>query len=164
MTKNFVYASQALGLVCLALGWIMAGYWLLGLAVLCLVPLSLFLIKRKFQPTTALVLTFSVLSASIGLWMGLGLSLALLAVVCALGAWDLDGFSRRLVFASAEDDPQRLERQHLMQVNLALLLGVGIDLVSQSIRYAFGFEWALTLAILAFYGIGALINAMRTSG
>ena len=163
MTKNFVYVSLALALVCQALGWIIAGYWPMGLIVLCLVPLSLFLLERKFRPITALVLMVSVLTAAIGLWLGIGLSLALLAVVCALAAWDLDGFSRRLVFASAEDDPPRLERQHLMQVSLALLLGIGIDLASQSIRYAFGFEWALTLAILAFCGIGALVNGMRAS-
>jgi hypothetical protein len=163
MTKIFIYASLTMGLTCLAIGWMLAGHGWFGLAVLCLLPLSLFLVNRKFQAMTGLVLTFCVLAGAIGLWMGLGLSMALLAVVFALGAWDLDGFSRRLAFASAEDDPQRLERQHLMQVNLVLLLGVGIDLASQSIRYSFGFEWALTLAILAFYGIGTLINAMKTS-
>jgi hypothetical protein len=162
MTKIFIYASLTVGLACLALDWIMAGYWVVGLLGLGLVPVSLFLVKRKFQPITGLVLTFSVLAAAIGLWMGLGLSLALVSVVSVLAAWDLEGFSQRLAFASEEDDPQRIERRHLMQVNLVLLLGMGIDLVSQSIHYAFGFEWALTLAILAFYGIGALINGMKT--
>ena len=163
MTKIFFYASLTVGLACLALDWILAGYWLVGLVELGLLPISLFLVKRKFQAITGLALTFSVLTAAVGLWMGLGLSLALVSVVSVLAAWDLEGFSQRLVFASEEDDPQRLERRHLMQVNLVLLLGVAADLLSQSIHYAFGFEWALTLAILAFYGIGALINGMRRS-
>jgi hypothetical protein len=54
-----------------------------------------------------------------------------------------------------------LERTHLLQISLVMLVSVGIILVSLSIRFAYGFEWTLGLALLAFYGIGALFNAMR---
>jgi hypothetical protein len=161
MTRIFLFASMTLGLAALALGWTMAGYWPEGLGLLALLPLGLFLVRRKFRPTLALLLSITVLAAALGLWVGVSLSLALTAVVCLLAAWDLDGFSRRLVSAAAEDNPERIERHHLMLVNLVLLLGVSINLVSQSIHRVLGFEWAFLLAILTFYGIGALVNGMR---
>src|SRR5450759_3422958 len=103
MTKYFLYGSLILGLSALAVGWTIAGYWLVGLAVSILVPLSLFLVNRKFRPTLGLALTLTVLAAATGLWARVNLSLALTAVVCVLAAWDLDGFSRRLAFACVED-------------------------------------------------------------
>ncbi len=161
MTKNFLVASLTLGLFCLAAGWVSAGVGWMGVAVLGLLLLSLFLLRRNFRPTLALVLTMTVLSAAIGLWVRVNLSLALVAVICVLAAWDLDGFAQRLVFAGPEDNPQQLEQEHITRLNLVVLLGVGLNLLSQTIRYKFGFEWALLLAILAFYGIGTLVNAMR---
>ena len=161
MTKMFCWAALVLGLGCLAYGWFGAGYGWVGLVVLALLPFSLAPLTRKFQARFGLVLSISVLAAAIGLWVQISLALALTAVVCVLAAWDLDYFSRRLAFAAPEDDPQALERRHLTRVSLALLLGLGLNLLSMSIRFQFGFEWILLLAILAFFGIGALFNAMR---
>jgi len=161
MTKICMVATLSIGLACLALGWVLDGELVFGLALLLLIPPSLALVYRKYQPAMGIILALTVLLAGIGLWAGVSFSLALLAIVCVLAAWDLDGFSRRLVFASAEDHPWRLERLHLMQVGLTMLVAVAVIQVSLIIRFAHGFEWALGLAVLAFYGIGALINAMR---
>ena len=161
MTKIFIYGSLVLGLSCMAAGWARAGYWSLGLFFLILIPVSLYLFFRGFRPITGLVLAFTVLTAAVGLWARIELSLALTAVVCILAAWDLSGFSSRLAYASPEDDPERLERRHLAQVNLVLFIGVGLNLVTQIFRYSFGFEWTFLLAILTFYGIGALISGMH---
>jgi hypothetical protein len=158
MTKFFMFAALLAGLVSLAAGWLMAGYWSMGLALLGVIPLSFFLVFRKFQPILSLVLAITVFTAALGLWVNINLSLALTAVVCILAAWDLDGFSRRLVFASAEDNPAQIERGHLGQVGLMLVMGVAIILVVQSIKLVFGFEWVLVLAIAAFIGISALVS------
>lgn len=161
MTKVLVSGLLTLGLLSLAIGWTMAGYWPVGLTLLILTPLSLFLVKRKFIPTLSLALVLIVLLASFGLWRKLDLSLALLAVVCALAAWDLDSFSRRLALASAEDDPASIERQHLLHLGLVLLLAVGVSYLSPFIRFESNFERAIILVVFTFTGIGALVHWLR---
>ena len=161
MTRFFVYGLLTLGLLSLVAGWTMAGYRPVGLILLILTPLSLFLVKRKYVPTLSLALALIVLLAAFGLLCDIDLSLALLAVFCALAAWDLDSFSRRLSFASAEDNPTFIERRHLLEVSLVLLFAVGVSSLSLSIRFESGFERAAVLAIFAFSGIGGLVNWLR---
>ena len=161
MTKALVYGLLAFGLLSLAADWTMAGYWSVGLVLLILIPLSLFLVKRKFVPTLGLVLALTVLTAAFGLWRKIDLSLALLAVFCALAAWDLDSFARRLSFASAEDNPASIERQHLLRMGLILLIAAGICYLPLSIRFESNFERVVLLVIVTFGGIGALVNWLR---
>jgi hypothetical protein len=161
VTRSFVYGLLTLGLLSQAAGWTMAGYWSVGLTLLILTPLSLFLVKRKFVPTLSLVLTLTVLMAAIGLWCKVDLSLALSAVFCALAAWDLDGFSRRLSFASAEDNPAFIERQHLLRLSLILLFAASVSYLALLIRYESNFERAVVLVIVTFGGIGALVGWLR---
>jgi hypothetical protein len=161
VTRFFVYGLLTLGLLSLAADWTLPGYWFVGLILLILTPLNLFLVKRKFIPTLSLVLVLTVLLAAVGLWCGIDLSLALLAVFCALAAWDLDSFSRRLSFASAEDNPASIERRHLLRLGLVLLLGAGLSYLSLSIHFESSFERAVVLVIFAFTGIGALVNWLR---
>ena len=161
LTKKYMLAALLLGLGCLAYGWFRVGYWGVGVFCLGLLVFSLSPWARKARASLGWVLSLTILAAGVGLWVHVSLSLALLAVVCVLAAFDLDGFSYRLAFAAPEDDPLAVERRHLGQVNLALLLAVGLNFLSQLIRFQFGFEWTLLLAILAFLGIAALINAMN---
>jgi hypothetical protein len=162
VTRFFVYGLLTLGLLFLAAGWTIAGYWTAGLALLILTPLCLFLVKRKFIPTLSLVLALTVLTAAFGLWLKINLLLALLAVFCLLASWDLDSFSRRLSFASAEDNPASIEAQHLLRLGLILLLAAGLSYLSLSIRFQSNFERAAVLAIFAFGGIAALVSWLRT--
>ena len=161
MTKIFIYATLILALISLAAGWILARYWSMGLVFLGAVPVSIFLVIRKFRPLLTLLLVITVFAAGIGLWARIDHYLALTSVICILAAWDLDDFSTRLVFASSEDNPRMIEQKHLIQVGLVLLIGVSISLLSHFIHYVFSFEWVLLLAILAFYGIGVMVNGMR---
>jgi hypothetical protein len=161
VTRFLVYGLLTLGLLALAAAWTMAGYWPVGLSLLILTPLSLYLVKRKYLPALSLALVLVVLAAAIGLWRKLDLSLALLAVFCTLAAWDLDSFSRRLSFASAEDNPTLLERQHLLRLSLILLLAAGISYLSISIHVESSFEWSAILVIATFTGIGALVSWLR---
>jgi hypothetical protein len=87
--------------------------------------------------------------------------MAISAVLMIMAAWDLESFSRRLVFASVEDQPQAIKRKHLEQLGLTLGLGLAVSLVSQSIRLAFSFEWAVVLAVVTFIGLGALVRRLR---
>lgn len=161
MTKALVYGLLTVGLLSLAADWTLVGYWQVGLVLLVLTPLGLYLIKRKYIPTLGLFLALTVLTAAFGLWSQIDLSLALLAVFCTLAAWDLDNFSRRLAYASAEDDPAALERQHLLWIGLVLLLAAGLSFLSPSIHFQSNFERAVLLVVVMFAGIGALVSWLR---
>jgi hypothetical protein len=161
MTKALTYGLLAVGLLSLAADWTMAGYWQVGLALLVLTPLSLYLVKRRFIPALGLSLALTVLTAAFGLWVKIDLPLALLAVFCILAAWDLDNFSRRLAYASAEDHPASIEREHLLWVGLVLLLAAALSYLSPSIRIETNFERAVLLVIVMFAGIGALVGWLR---
>lgn len=161
MTRFLLYGLLMLGLLSLAADWTMAGSLPVGLSLLVLTPLSLYLVKRKFLPALSLSLALTVLLAAFGLWRGLSLPLALLAVFCVLAAWDLDSFSRRLLFASAEDNPISVERRHLLGVSLLLLLAAGFISLALIAHYKSSFEWAAVLVIITFTGIGALVSWLR---
>jgi hypothetical protein len=149
------------GLFCLAADWTLAGYWPVGLGLLAWLILSLFLLQRKFTPTLSLSLVLTILLAAIGLWRAINFPLALLSVFSILAAWDLDSFSRRLALAAEEDDPAVLERQHLLQLGLALLLAVVVSAGALFIRYESSFERAVILVVFTFGGIGALVQWLR---
>lgn len=162
MIRALVYGLLTLGLLSLAVGWTMAGFWPVGIIPLVLIPLGLYLVKRKLVPTLSVALVLMVLFAAIGLWFKVSLFLALTTVLCALSAWDLDSFSRRLLLASALDDaPNLLERRHLLGVSLILMLGTGLSLLSRSIHLESSFEWTVVLVLFSFGGIGALVNWLR---
>jgi len=161
VTRFLVSGLLTFGLLALAVDWLLAGYWPVGLLLLALTPLGLFLVKRKFIPTLSLFLALTVLLAAFGLWRKLELSLALFSVFCALAAWDLDGFSRRLALASAADQPALLERRHLLGISLVLLVAVGVSYLPFLLRFESNFEWAILLVVLTFGGIGALVHWLR---
>jgi hypothetical protein len=139
----------------------MTGYWLVALSLLVLAPLGLVLVKRKFIPALGILLLLVTVVAAVGLLFGLALSLALAGFLFLLAAWDLDGFSRRLAFASPEDGIDFIERNHLLLVSLVLALGVGASFLALNIRLKFNFELVVGLVVLTFVGVGALINWLR---
>lgn len=156
-----IFAFLFFGFLALALGWTLAGFWPVGLILLILTPLSLYLVKRKVQSALSLALALIVLTAAVGLWRGLNLSLALMAILSALAAWDLDGFSHRLALVPAEDHPNLVERQHWFWLALVLFLGAGFSFLAQSLRFEASFERAALLALLTFGGLGALLNWLK---
>ncbi len=161
MTRYFIYGLLGLGFLALAAGWFLIGIWPVALALLLLAALILYLVKRNFTYLSALTFTLQTVAASVGLLRGIDLSLALLGFICALAAWDLDGFARRLAYAAPDDNLPYLERQHFLRVGLILLLGLAISYVTLNIRVGFSFDLAIGLVLLTFVGIGALIGWLR---
>lgn len=161
MTRFFIYGLLGLGFLALAAGWFLVGIWPVALALLLLAALILYLVKRNFTYLSVLTFALQTVAASVGLLRGVDLSLALVGFICALAAWDLDGFARRLAYAAPEDDRLRLERQHLLRLGFVLLLGLVISFVTLNIRVGFSFDLAIGLVLLTFVGIGALIGWLR---
>ena len=162
MTKAFTLVSLVLSLACLSVGWGMVGFWPVSLACLVLLLIGLLPVSQKLQFFPDLLLVFTVLGAALGLLLHVGFSLALTAVISGLAAWDLQHFTRQLAFASDEDNPGLIERGHFRRIGLVLLGGVGIIFLSRSISFGFGFDWTLLLAILAFFGLSALVYGLSS--
>ncbi len=163
MTKFLLVSFLMMGVMLLTAGWLLLpGIWPVGWLLVLLLPVGLFLLKRKFPATMNLALVLLCGAAALGLWKGMNLALAFAGMLCVFAAWDLDSFSHRLAFASVEDGPFLIERQHLLRLSLILGLGVVISLASFFIRFSFRFEWVVVLAVLTFLGIGALVNWLRT--
>ena len=160
MTKILTPFFLIAGFLFLAAGWALSGNWPVGL-FLVLLPLGLLLLKRIFPAALSLALALAVFLAAFGLWRELNLPLAVGGVLCVLAAWDLEHFSRQLVFANAENGQPLIERQHLLQLGVVLGLGLGISVLSQSIRIVFNFEWAVVLAVVTFAGISSLVGWLR---
>ncbi len=153
--------SLTIGLLLLGLGWLKTDYAWVGFGLFALTPVALVLVMRRVRAAAGVVLALAVVLAGVGLWTGVALWLALPGLVRVFVAWDLDGFSKRLAFAAEEDNPREMERRHLLQMGLVVLGGLAVDLISENIRFAQGFEWALGLAVLAFVGISALVLRIR---
>lgn len=161
MSRNLVFAFLIFGFLSLAAGWTLAGFWPMSLVLLLLLPLSLYSIQRKFSPTLSLALAFLVLAAAVGLWRGLNLFLALTVVFSALAAWDLEAFSGRLAAVPPQDQPEQVERRHLLGLGLVFLLALALAGLAQVIRFKTSFESATLLALLAFGGLAALVNWLK---
>ena len=130
-----------------------------GLIILCLLGLVATVdYVTAYEHTVFLFYLVPILFARH--WAGQGTAFGM-AVFCALAAWDLDSFTRRLSFASAEDHPAIIEGQHLLRLSLVLLFAAGTSYLSLSIRFQSNFERAAVLAIFAFGGIAALVSWLR---
>jgi hypothetical protein len=162
MSRSLVFIFLLFGFLSLAAGWTLAGFWPLSLVLLLFLPLSLFAVKRKFPPALSLTLALLVLTSAVGLWRGLNVFLALTVVCCALAAWDLESFSLRLAEVPPLDQPEQVERRHLLGLGLVCLLAVALAGLAQVVRIQASFENAFLLALLAFGGLAALINWLKT--
>lgn len=161
MSRLLVHGFLTAGCLALAFGWATTSYWPASLALLILTPLGLYLVKRKFTPTLGIFLALAVISAALGISLHMPLPYALTSLLCLLAAWDLDEFTRRLAFAAPEDTPASLQKQHLQQLSLLLLSGLGASLLTTNLHLKFNFELAIGLVLLIFASLLALLNWLR---
>lgn len=165
MIPRLVYASVGLAAVCLAAGLALAGSWPWAAAALGLGALWLAGQWRQWPSAAALGFATSVALAVLSLWLSAKASvalLALLAVVAALWAWDLDGLARRLARYTYVGDRGRLERQHLGRLLIVSALGLLLGLVALALRIRLTFLPALLLSLLTVLGLSWAIFLLRT--
>jgi hypothetical protein len=161
MTRFLTLFFLVLGLGVLSLGWQLAGMWQTGLAMLAMIPPCAGLVWRKFRPAGGLVLFIGIMAAAVGLWHRIPLTTGVGGMICILAAWDLASFSRWLALAAPQDNPGRIERDHLGRLALVLVLGAGISLGTQLVHFSFNFEWAAVLAMISFAGTTVLFNWLK---
>jgi heme/copper-type cytochrome/quinol oxidase subunit 4 len=164
MIRRLLLGSVGLAAACLAVAHAWAGAWpwaalSLGLGALWLVGEA-----RGWSPSAPLGFGASVALAVLSLWTSreAGVSsLALLAVVAALCAWDLDGMAQRLACFGYLGDPSRLERQHLGRLLAVAALGLLLGGSALAVQIEITFLPALLLSLLAVLGLSWAVSLLR---
>ena len=102
-----------------------------------------------------------VLLVTIGGLLGLMTYLLLLALLSALGAWDLIRFQRRIEHSPFCESILKIEKRHLTLLGIALLVG-GIfagGLLTARMQISFGIT--LVLGVILIISLGQIIRMLR---
>jgi hypothetical protein len=135
-----------LGLVWPAVGLLVFGIlWIVGLAL-----------RWDWFPTLGLFAAFG--AAAFGFFLDPSPVFFLPAALCALLAWDLAEFYKRLRLASPEDDTDVLEKRHLSRLVVLVLAGGGLSAAALTLHLKPSFEWVVFLMFFTIWGIGRMVN------
>lgn len=162
MTRIRLLMIGCVVIVAIALG---AGYMAGGIIVAGLIaPLAAglwLLAVLAGRPPAAATLgwLFCSAAAGIGVSMGLQPALMLIALVAALGAWDIIHFEQRLNAAARVDDAALLERRHLRALALVAAAGLAFSAAALLVRVDLGFGLAGGVAIAVVVLLGWITRA-----
>ena len=147
----------------LSVGLLAVGYFLLGLVwptvgllvfgILWIVGLAL---HWDWIPPLGLFAVFG--AAALGLFLDPSPVFFIPAALCALLAWDLAGFHRRLRLASPDDDTAALEKRHLSRLVIVVLAGGGLSTFALTFHMRPSFGWVVILMFFTVWGIGRMVN------
>jgi hypothetical protein len=167
MIRRLLMGSIGLVGACLAGALAWAGTWPWAAATLGLTAAWLVGEGRGWHLAAPLGFATSAALAGLSLWLSgePGVAwLALVAVVAALCAWDLDGLARRLDRFGYEGDRSRLERQHLRRLLAVASLGLVLGGVALAVQIRLSFLLALLLSLLAALGVSWAVFLLRSVG
>jgi hypothetical protein len=102
-----------------------------------------------------------VLLVTIGGLLGLMTYLLLLALLSALGAWDLTRFQRRIGHSPISKSILKIEKQHLTLLGLALLGGGIFAGLMLTARMQISFGITLVLGVILIISMGEIIRLLR---
>ena len=156
MTRTVLFASLALGVVSLTVGYALSDWSGLWPWMLLLGGMWVLSHWRGWHWFPTLGLAFAVLAAAVGVWFGVGFGWMFAAVLFSLAAWDLSGFEGRAQFASAEDLPG-MEKRHILRLGLLSAGGTSLVFLALNIHGQFGLGWLALLAFMAASGLAQLI-------
>lgn len=97
------------------------------------------------------------IAAAAGFWVGLSPYAMLVAMVAALGAWDLDHFAQRLRLVERVDLDTGLGSNHLRRLLFIEVLGLFTGLAGITSNFQLTFWTQLLLVVLAVFGLSRLV-------
>jgi hypothetical protein len=142
------------------------GYWIAGLrlaAVLVVAVGAAWILGLWLGHTwvsSAGLLLFSGASAA-GVLFDAGIGWMLAGLALALAAWDLGSFVHRVRSADRSTGTADLERKHLTQLSVVILLGIALAILALAARVRMGFALALLLGLLAVIGLSRAFEFLR---
>jgi hypothetical protein len=167
MIRRLIFASVALAGTCLAVACFQAGTWPWTAASIGLSALWLTGEGWRWRLASPLGLAGCVGLAALSIQLGsqAGVAwLALLAVIAALCAWDLDGLARRLSRFAYMGDQARRERQHLGRLLAVAALSLLLGGTALALDLSLSFLPAFLLSLLVVLGLSWAAFLLRTEG
>ena len=148
--------------VALSLAYGLEQYWVGSVAALGLGLWGLYGWKKRQSAWSAdLFFGGVVLLVTIGGLLGLMTYLLLLALLSALGAWDLIRFQRRIEHSPLSESILKIEKRHLTLLGLTLLGGGIFAGVMLTVRMQISFSVTLVLGVILIVSLGEIIRLLR---
>jgi hypothetical protein len=157
------YASLITGAIALSMGWFRSGFVPGGIISLILGGFWTFSNWRQFRWASLVGFVFYVLVSIVGLWLGMPPWSALIGVIGALLAWDLDHFNHRLSISADSPNRFRLERRHLLRLGWVIVPATLVNLIAYNFTFSLTIGWAILLSLLVVGGISILIYRVRSN-
>jgi hypothetical protein len=145
-------------------GYSLAGLYVPARWLLAAGAAWLFAEWRRLRWAGSLALFVLVGAAGYGLWIGLPVSLMILAAVAALLGWDSAGLLYRLRFAAPKDDVKSIERLGAARTAVVGALGLIIAGVASAAQVRLSFELAVILVLLAGIGLTQVVSWLQRRG
>lgn len=154
-----------IGTASLFIAFSLSGYWVGAAAALGLAYLGWYGWHGLKKPLNAwsadLYLGAAILLVTIAAFLDLKVYLLFIAVVCAIGAWDLTRFDKRLTHSPSSEDIPRIEKRHLTLLGITGLAAGLMALLIGTIRLQLNFSISLVLGIGLVISLGQIIRFFR---
>lgn len=161
--RLMIAASILVAVAALALAYGLEQFWLGSAAALVLGCWAWYGKKKERSAWSADVfIAGMVLLVTIGGFQGLRTYLLFIAILGALGAWDLLRFHRRVGHAPSSEEIPKIEKRHLALLGLTLLIAVILGGVMGIIRMEISFGVTLFLGVLLIITLGEILRFLRS--
>lgn len=154
--------SNLLAAAALALAFGLGQYWGGAAASLGLGLLGWFGLKKVQNTWSAdLYLASVVLLVTLGGLLDLITYFLFIAMVGALGVWDLARFQSRIAHAPDSEDILQIEKRHLSLLGLTLLITAILATAMLTVQVQISFGLALTFGVILIITLGQIIRFLR---
>jgi hypothetical protein len=154
--------SNLIAAAALSLAYGLEQFWVGSIVALGL-GLWSWLGMNKFQGAWSANLFFGgvVLLVTIGSLLDLIPYLLFIAILGALGAWDLIRFQKRIEHSPKSEGILQIEKRHLKLLGITFLIGGTLAGVLVTVRMQISFGVALVLGVILIITLGEIIRAVR---
>jgi hypothetical protein len=161
--RVMIATSILIAVAALALGYGLEQFWLGSAAALVLGWWAWYGKKKERSAWSADVFFAGVvLLVTIGGFQGLSTLLLFIAILGALGAWDLLRFQRRIGHVPSSEEIPQIEKRHLALLGLTLLIAVILGGVMGAVRMEISFGVTLFLGVLLIITLGEILRFFRS--
>lgn len=164
MTKRMLIftVSNLIATVALSLAYGLEQFWVGSIAALGLGLWSwIGLNKVRGAWIADLFLMGVVLLVTIGGLLDLIPYLLFIAILGALGAWDLFRFQKRIEHSPKSEEILQIEKRHIILLGLTLAIGGALAGVLGTVRMQLSFGVTLALGVILIITLGEIIRAVR---
>jgi hypothetical protein len=158
-----IAVSILIAVAALSLAYGLEQFWLGSAAAIMLGWWAWYGKKKERSAWSADVFMLGVVVlVTIGGFQGLRTYLLFIAILGALGAWDLLRFHRRIGHAPSSEEIPQIEKRHLGLLGLALLIAVIAGGIMAAVRLEINFGITLFFGVLLIITLGEILRFLRS--